>query len=239
VGPAKREPAAAAPPPPPLVTPRPIENNRTIVIDRFVRRAEVDTRYYDTPYYIAPRDEVGEEAFAVIRDAMAAKGVVGLARVVLARRERPIVIDPFGKGLCGTTLRYAHEIRDATEYFADIPDMELPEELIAVAEQIIEAKIGSFDRGLLEDRYRTVLVEALKAKAAEAPARASASLPSSQNVIDLMALLKRSMAQEKIAPSKGRGVSRAGQGAAEAKLRRAAAAAHRTPTRRARPAKGR
>jgi non-homologous end joining protein Ku len=236
----KREPAAAQPPPPPLtVTPRPIENNRTIIIDRFVPRAEIDTRYYDAPYYIAPRDEVGEEAFAVIREAMAAKGVVGLARVVLARRERPIVIDPFGNGLCGTTLRYAHEIRDANEYLAGIPDMDLPEELIAVAEQIIEAKLGSFDPGLLEDRYRTVLVEALKAKTAQSPARASAAVPSDRNVIDLMALLKRSMAQEKIAPSKGRGLRGDGQGALQAKPQRAAAAAHRTPTRRARPAKGR
>jgi DNA end-binding protein Ku len=80
-----------------------------------VRAEQIDPRYYLTPYYVAPRDEVGEESFAVIRDAMAAKGLVGMDRVVLASRERPIIIRPMGTGLLGMTLRYAHEVRSETE----------------------------------------------------------------------------------------------------------------------------
>ena len=100
-----------------------IENNRTIEIERFVPLAQIDPRYHDTPYYIAPRDQVGLEAFAVIRDAMRRKEMVGMGRVVLAKRERPIIIEPMGNGLRGMTLRYAHEVRSEAEYFADIPEI--------------------------------------------------------------------------------------------------------------------
>jgi DNA end-binding protein Ku len=106
---------------PPIAQPVPapvrIENNRTIEIDRFFQRAQIDPRYHDTPYYIAPRDEVGLEAFAVIRDAMRRKDMVGMGRVVLAKRERPIIVEPMGNGLRGMTLRYAHEVRSEAEYF--------------------------------------------------------------------------------------------------------------------------
>jgi DNA end-binding protein Ku len=113
---ARREEAPEEEEPPPLVPPPPrIENNRTIEVDRFLPREQLDPRYYNTPYYIAPRDLVGQEAFAVIRDAMAAKNVVGMGRVVLANRERPIMIEPMGAGLRGITLRYAHEVRSETE----------------------------------------------------------------------------------------------------------------------------
>ena len=97
-------PASAAPTPP-----TPIGNNRTIEIDRFIPRAQVDARYLDTPYYVVPRDEVGGEAFAVIRDAMRAKDVVGMGRVVLARRERPIVLERWAMGSAGS--RYATATR--------------------------------------------------------------------------------------------------------------------------------
>jgi DNA end-binding protein Ku len=97
----------------PEPTPPPVRviDNRTIEIERFVPVAQIDARYHDKPYYIAPRDQVGQDAFAVIRDAMGGKGMAGMGRVVLSNRERPIVIEPMGKGLRGMTLRYAHEIR--------------------------------------------------------------------------------------------------------------------------------
>ena len=131
--------------PPPIVpaqAPPPvrIENNRTIELDRFVPREQIDPRYYNTPYYIAPREAVGQEAFAVIRDAMADSGLVGLGRVVLANRERPVMIEPMGSGIRGITLRYAHEIRSETEYFADIPKMHLPDEMLRITEHILETK---------------------------------------------------------------------------------------------------
>ena len=182
---------------PPIVPPPVrIENNRTIELDRFVPREQIDPRYYNTPYYIAPRDEVGLEAFAVIRDAMAHSGLVGLGRVVLANRERPIMIEPMGLGLRGITLRYAHEVRNETEYFADIPPMQLPEEMLQIAEHILETKKENFDPAYLEDRYRTVLVEKLHEKQARMPARSTAPSPSPQNVINLMDALKRSVAAE-------------------------------------------
>jgi DNA end-binding protein Ku len=122
---------------PPPAPPARIENNRTIELDRFVRREQIDPRYYNTPYYIVPREQVGQEAFAVIRDAMAAKRLVGMGRVVLANRERPIIVEAIGSGLRGMTLRFAHEIRSEKEYFAEIPQINLPDEMIRITEHIL------------------------------------------------------------------------------------------------------
>ena len=189
----KSEPAVVPPPAPP----RPIiENTRTIELDRFIPRDQIDPRYYNTPYYISPRDEVGLEAFSVIRDAMAAKGLVGMGRIVLSNRERPILVEPIGKGLRGFTLRYAHEVRSETNYVANIPPITLPKEMAAIAEHLLETKRGDFDPAYLEDRYRTVLVEKLREKQAEVPARSVAPAPSRKNVINLMESLKRSLAAE-------------------------------------------
>jgi DNA end-binding protein Ku len=179
----------------PTPAPTPIENNRTIELDRFVPRSQVDVRYLDTPYYVVPRDEVGQEAFAVIRDAMRGKDVVGMGRVVLARRERPIILEPMGDGIRGTTLRYSHEIRHAADYFSDIPELTLPDEMLRIAEHIIETKSSDFDPTFLEDRYRTVLIEKLKKKKTEVPRKHVVAQPSAENVINLMDVLKRSLAQ--------------------------------------------
>src|ERR1700731_3125727 len=115
-----------------------------------------EPRYYNTPYYIAPREEVGQEAFAVIRDSMAAKGLVSMGRVVLANRERPTIVEPMGIGLRGFTLRYAHEVQSEAVYFARIPQMTLPDEMLRITERILETKTEDFDPAFLEDRYRTV-----------------------------------------------------------------------------------
>jgi DNA end-binding protein Ku len=189
----KRQEVPIAPPP---AAPPPIENNRTIELDRFVPGEQIDPRYYLAPYYVAPRDDVGEEAFAVIRDAMAAKDLVGMGRVVLASRERPIIIQPMGIGLLGITLRYAHEIRNELEYFAEIPSLTLPKDTVLLAEHILETKTEDFDPGYLEDRYRTVLVEKLREKQAKMPMKTEASPPSRPNVINLRDALKRSLAVE-------------------------------------------
>jgi DNA end-binding protein Ku len=177
--------------------PRPIENNRTIEIDRFIPRAQVDTRYLDTPYYVVPRDQIGEEAFAVIRDAMRRQDVVGMGRVVLARRERPIILEPVADGIRGTTLRYSHEIRDEQDYFAAIPQLKLPQEMLRVAQHIVETKTANFDPTFLEDRYRTVLISKLRQKNSELPKKPAPSKPPAENVISLMDALKRSLAVER------------------------------------------
>src|SRR5262249_56545426 len=103
-----------------------IESTHTIEIDKFVPRSEIDDRYLDSPYYMSPTDQVGQEAFSVIRDAMREKKMVGLARVVLTRREHVVMLEPFEKGLLATTLRYPYEIRGEGEYFEDIPELKLP-----------------------------------------------------------------------------------------------------------------
>ena len=109
-----------------------------------------------------------------------------MGRVVLSNRERPIMLEPMGLGLRGITLRYSHEIRSDAEYFADIPEMSLPKEMLSIAEHIIELKLEDFDPANLEDRYRTVLVSMLKEKSATVPPRAKPPAPSQKNVIVLM-----------------------------------------------------
>jgi DNA end-binding protein Ku len=186
---------------PPPAPPRPIEDTRTIELDRFVRPEQVDAAYHSTPYFIVPREPIGQEVFAVIRDALAEKNLAGLGRIVLASRERPILVMPMGNGLRGITLRYAHEVREAEEYFAEIPAMKLPDEMLRITEHILDTKTEDFDPAYLEDRYRAVLVEKLREKQAKLPRRSMESEPSPQNVINLMDALKRSLAAERpVAP---------------------------------------
>ena len=143
-----------------------IESTHTIEIDSFVPRAEIDDRYLESPYYISPTDQVGQEAFSVIRDAMREKKMVGLARVVLTRREHVAMLEPFDKGLLATTLRYPYEIRDHADYFEDIPELKLPAEMMKLAAHIVDTKAGHFDPKAFEDHYEKALVELLKSKQA-------------------------------------------------------------------------
>ena len=139
-----------------------IESTHTIDIDSFVPRAEIDDRYLESPYYVAPTDKVGQEAFSVIRDAMHDKQMVGLARVVLYRREHVVMLEPFEKGLLGTTLRYAYEVRGAKDYFEDIPDLKLPAEMRKLAAHIVETKEAHFEPGKFQDHYENALIELLR-----------------------------------------------------------------------------
>jgi DNA end-binding protein Ku len=166
-----------------------VESSHTIEIDKFVPLSQIDARYYDSPYYIVPNDTVGQDAFAVIREAMKGKGMVGLGRVVISKRERPIVLAPQGKGLRGMTLRYPYEVRKEDEYFADIPDVKVSGEMLKLAEHIVETKEADFDPSEFVDTYETAVVDLLKQKqagqvikhkAAAAPARPGG------NVIDLL-----------------------------------------------------
>jgi DNA end-binding protein Ku len=199
-------PGGRAAPSVPLPAPEPprlaVENTRTIDIERFVPRGQIDARYMEKPYYIAPRDAVGQEAFAVIRDALERRQLVGIGRVILQSRERPIALEPMGKGLRGVTLRYGHEVLSEAEYFAAIPEIALPEEMLQIAEHIMQAKMVDFDPAILEDRYRTALVEILRTKKREMPLAEGPVQPPSQNVINLMDALRRSMDSERPAIAK-------------------------------------
>jgi DNA end-binding protein Ku len=136
-----------------------LESTHTIKIDQFVPFSQIDKRYYDSPYYIVPNDEVGVEAFAVIRKAMEGKGVTALGRVVMNKRERVIALEPFGKGLIGTTLHYDYEVRKADDYFNDIPDVKIPNEMLKLAEHIVESKAGDFDPTSFVDHYEQAVVD--------------------------------------------------------------------------------
>ena len=170
-----------------------IESTHTIEIDSFVPRAEIDDRYLDSPYYIAPTDQVGQEAFSVIRDAMREKEMVGLGRVVLTRREHVVLLEPFDKGLLATTLRYAYEIRDQKDYFEDIPELKLPAEMLKLASHIVDTKAGHFDPKKFEDHYETALVSLLKSKQAGLPVTTIGEEEAAPRVINLMDALKASI----------------------------------------------
>jgi DNA end-binding protein Ku len=174
-----------------------IESNHTIEIDAFVPREQIDQRYLDSPYYITPNDQVGQDAFAVIREAMRGKGMAALGRVVLAKRERVIMLEPWDKGLIGTTLRYPYEIREAKEYFDDIPNEKLEPDMLKLAEHILQSKAADFDPSQFVDRYEEAVVEMLKKKQAGMPvSRGQEDPPRPQGVVNLMDALRRSVAQE-------------------------------------------
>ena len=133
----------------------------------------------------------------MIREAMRGKEMVALGRVVLAKRERVIVLQPWEKGLLGTTLRYAYEVRNAAEYFDEIPDIKMPKEMLQLAEHILETKAGDFDPASFVDHYEEAVVEMLQAQAGRrAGAEGEGGAPAS-NVVNLMDALKRSIAAEK------------------------------------------
>ena len=173
-----------------------IESTHTIDIESFVLREEVDERYLEAPYYITPEDKVAQEAFAVIRDAMRDKGKAGVARVVIARRERMILLEPLGKGLLATILRYPYEVRAEDAYFEDIPDLELPAEMRDLASHIIDKKTANFDPSRFEDRYENAVVELIRSKQTGQPVKTE-SAPRPSNVVNLMDALRRSIDAEK------------------------------------------
>ena len=178
-----------------------IESTRTIDIDQFVPKTEIDERYIDSPYYIAPDGQVGQEAFAVIRDTIDKLNMVALGRVVLTRREHVIALEPKGRGLLGLTLRYPYEVRNEASYFEDIPDLKLPKEMLDLATHIVNTKSGHFDPSQFQDRYENALIDLLKKKEAGEkiePAREAAA----PRVVNLMDALRASIdAEKKKAPA--------------------------------------
>lgn len=172
-----------------------IESSHMIGVDRFVPRAQIDERYLESPYYIVPNDKVGQEAFAVIREAMRVKDMVALGRVVLAKRERVIMLQPWGKGILGETLRYDYEIRSADEYFDEIADIKIKKEMLDLAQHIVASKTGDFNPKEFRDEYEEAVVEMLKKKQAGAPVPKDRPASAPSNVVDLMQALRRSIGQ--------------------------------------------
>lgn len=173
-----------------------LESTKTIEIDKFVPKSEIDDLYNIRPYYIAPDGKVGQDAFAVIRDIIEKMNMVALGRVVLTSREHVIAMQPRGKGIMGTLLRYPYEVRDEKEYFDDIPNLKIGKDMMDLAKHIVETKSGHFEPERFEDHYEVALKELIDKKSKgikiEAPRERAPA-----KVINLMDALRRSVKEER------------------------------------------
>ncbi len=162
-----------------------LESTRTIEIDEFVPKSEIDDLYLVRPYYIVPDGKVGHDAYAVIREPIRSLDKVALARVVLTNREHVIALEARDKGLMGMLLRYPYEVRDSSEYFDDIQDVKITKDMLDLAKHIVEQKSGHFEPDKFEDHYEHALQELLDKKQKGQPiATARKAAPS--NVFNLM-----------------------------------------------------
>lgn len=213
-----------------------LESTHTINIESFVDRAEVDERYLDRPYYVAPEDRVSREAFAVIRDAMRGAGVAGLGRVVIFKRERVVLIEPHRDGMLATLLRYEDEVKSPTAVFEGLGAFDAPADMRRLAKELIDRNRATFDPSRFRDRYEEALVALVRSKAEKPKGRgrkpgkvADEPVPTS-NVVSLMETLRRSLAAEKGAAGKPAPARASSPGRKKAPAKRAAA---KRPTRRA------
>jgi DNA end-binding protein Ku len=169
-----------------------IESKHVIDIDEFVPRSEIDELYLRDPYYIVPDGEVGQQAFAVIREAIRKEGMVALGKIVFTSREHIIALEARGKGLLGLTLRYPYEVRDEKDYFDTIEDEKIPKDMIDLAVHIVETKTGHFKPQQFKDEYEDALKDLLRRKQkGEKIERPKERAPS--NVINLMDALRQSL----------------------------------------------
>ena len=172
-----------------------IESKRTIDIEEFVPKAEIDELYLRDPYYIAPDGEVGQQAFAVIREAIRKEGMVAVGKVVFTSREHIIALEARDKGMMGVTLRYPYEVRKQADYFDDIKDEKVPKDMLDLATHIVDTKRGKFDPEKFEDQYEDALKDLLeKKRKGEKIERAKA--PARSNVVNLMDALRQSVKAE-------------------------------------------
>ena len=178
-----------------------LESTHTIEIDEFVPKADIDSRYLIRPYYLVPDGKVGHDAFAVIRETARSMNKVAIGRVVLTNREHIIALEPLGKGLMGTLLRYPYEVRSEKEYFDDVQDVKVTKDMLDLAKHIVERKSGSFEPEKFEDHYESALIDLINTKRSGIRPTAKAAPKTGGNVINLMDALKRSLASERQAPA--------------------------------------
>jgi DNA end-binding protein Ku len=173
-----------------------LESTHTIEIDEFVPKSDIDPRYLIRPYYLVPDGKVGHDAFAVIRETARSLDKVAIGRVVLTNREHVIALEPLGKGLMGTLLRYPYEVRDEKDYFDDIQDVKVTKDMLDLAKHIVEKKSAPFVPENFEDHYEAALVDLINKKRAGVQLPAKAAPKTGGNVINLMDALKKSLASE-------------------------------------------
>jgi DNA end-binding protein Ku len=177
-----------------------IESSRTIEIDEFVPRSQIDDLYFVRPYFLVPDGKIGHDAYAVIRETIKATGKVAVGRLVLTSREHIIALEARGKGMMGMLLRYPYEVRDESEYFDEIKDAKITKDMLDLAKHIVEQKSADFDPSKFDDRYEVALTELLKEKQAGKPITRAKQAPAS-NVVNLMDALRQSLGNTK-APTK-------------------------------------
>jgi DNA end-binding protein Ku len=171
-----------------------LDSTRTIEIDEFVPRSDIDSRYVIRPYYLVPDGKVGHDAFAVIRETIRNMDKVAIGRVVLTNREHIIALEPLDAGLMGTLLRYPYEVRDEKEYFDDIQNVKITKDMLDLAKHIVEQKTAPFEPEKFEDRYESALVDLIDRKRNGKLTGAKPAPKSTGNVINLMDALKKSLA---------------------------------------------
>jgi DNA end-binding protein Ku len=201
-----------------------LESKRVIEIDEFVPRKEIDELYLGNPYYLVPDGEVGQQAFAVIREAIRQEGMVGIGKVVFTSREHVIALEARGKGMLGVTLRYPYEVRKEDEYFDDIPDEKVTKDMLDLAKHIVETKNAHFEPERFEDRYEEALKDLLKKKQSGQKIEATREREPSK-VISLMDALRRSVETDRKGerrkpartPANARAPKKAGRSSARAK----------------------
>lgn len=181
-----------------------LESTRTIDLEMFVPKESIDWLWYDRPYYLAPDDPVGEEAFSVIREAMAATNMVGISRLVLARRERAVMLEPRERGLVLWTLHYGEAVRDPQLYFHEIGESKPDPELFSLITKLIGERIRNWDPSMIEDPVQEHLRELIEAKKKhKASPKAKAAPAPKGNVISIMDALRKSIAAEQKHPGRG------------------------------------
>jgi len=166
------------------------ESNKTLEVEAFIPCSDVDDVYFDKPYYLTP-DKMGTDAFAALRDGMRKSKVAAIARTVLFRRMRTVLIRPHGKGLIATTLNYDYEVRSSKKAFEDMPKIKIQGEMLDLAKHIISTKKGDFDPAAFDDRYEAALAELVKAKI-EGRALPKRKKVEVSNPNDLLAALRES-----------------------------------------------
>ncbi|MBW9081107.1 Ku protein [Rhizobium pusense] len=166
------------------------DSDKTLKIDAFIPCHEIDDVYFDKPYYLAP-DKMGTDAFVLLRDGMKKAKVAAIARTVLFRRVRTVLIRPHGKGLIATTLNFDYEVRSSEEAFEELPDLKIEGEMLELAEHIIGTKKGSFDASAFDDRYEAAVAELVKAKI-EGRALPKKKAPPASKPSDLLQALRES-----------------------------------------------
>ncbi|RDL47919.1 hypothetical protein BLJAPNOD_05145 [Ensifer sp. M14] len=198
------------------------DSDKTLKIEAFIPCSQIDTTYFDKPYYLAP-DKMGMDAFMLLRDGMKKENVAAIAHTVLFRRMRTVLIRPHGKGLIASTLNFDYEVRSAVKAFEDVPALKIEGEMLDLAAHIIEKKKGSFDAAAFDDRYEAAVVELVKAKL-EGRSLPKKKAPAASKPGDLLKALRESAQMGAKTPKTKRAAANANKGAAREKPAKPAAA---------------